>query len=186
MSLTSIKSSQCRIEKDLQISTNTGRYQLNVPGPAGTERYQENPFVRMQKFGANNMTNSINLESDLMGLTRNLNNDCLPFQYNDHAVSTQKKQFDSCSIMTEQSRAIMPAWTARDLEQTNWYILPLNPQENVCYPFENNLNTRILEKDYFVPKYPCVGTEKSLPVHAHNFISSNKKDCSNIKSCTPL
>ena len=33
MSLTSIKNSQCRIEKDLQISTNTGRYQLNVPGP---------------------------------------------------------------------------------------------------------------------------------------------------------
>jgi len=25
----------------------------------------------------------------------------------------------------------------------------LNPQENVCYPFENNLNTSLLEKDYF-------------------------------------
>jgi hypothetical protein len=43
----------------------------------------------------------------------------------------------------------MPAWTARDLEQVDWYTLPLNPQENTCMPFINNLNTRILEKDYF-------------------------------------
>jgi len=175
MSLTSIKSSECRIKKDLQISTNPGRYHLNVPGPSDTSRYQENPFVRLQKFGANNMTNPVNLESDLKGLTRNLNNDCMPFRYDNHIPSTQKKQFNSCNVMTEQSRAIMPAWTARDLEQTNWYILPLNPQENVCYPFENNLNTRILEKDYFVPNYPCVDTDSNLQVHPHNFVTSNNQ-----------
>ena len=28
-------------------------------------------------------------------------------------------------------------------------ILFLNPQENVCIPFQNNLNTKLLEKDYF-------------------------------------
>jgi hypothetical protein len=54
--------------------------------------------------------------------------------------------------MTEQSRTIMPAWTARDLEQVDWYYPPLNPQENVCLPFQSNLNTRILEKDYFQRK----------------------------------
>ena len=186
MSLTSIKNSQCRIEKDLQISTNTGRYQLNVPGPGSSACFQENPFIRMQKWGANNVTNSVNLESDLKGLTRNLNNDCVPFQYENHIPSTKPINFNSCSVMTEQSRAIMPAWTARDLEQTNFYILPLNPQENVCFPFENNLSTRILEKDYYEPNYPCVNNEESDPIHPHNFITSNNKGCSNIKSCTPI
>ena len=85
--------------------------------------------------------------------------DCLSFSYKNHVPYSQKLVSEkTCSVFTEQSRAIMPAWTARDLEQTNWYILPLNPQENVCYPFENNLNTTILEKDYFVPKYTCLGT----------------------------
>ena len=44
----------------------------------------------------------------------------------------------------------------RDLEQNNFDILPLNPQENVCYPFHNNVSTRILEKDNYVPKVPCL------------------------------
>jgi hypothetical protein len=186
MSLTSIKSSQCRIEKDLQISTNPGRYHLNVPGPGTNVLYQENPFIRMQKWGANNMTNSVNLESDLKGLSRNINQDCLPFQYDKHAPSSQKKSFNSSLMMTEQSRSIMPAWTARDLEQTNWYILPLNPQENVCYPFENNLSTRILEKDYYNGTRPCVSNDKSFPLYTNNYVSPNNKGCSNIKSCTPI
>jgi hypothetical protein len=59
----------------------------------------------------------------------------------------------------------MPAWTARDLEQVDWYILPLNPQENTCMPFQNNLSTRILEKDNFVAQIPCFsdGPEYLIP-----------------------
>ena len=38
-----------------------------------------------------------------------------------------------------------------NLEQTKNAILPLNPQENVCYPFEINVNTQLLEKDDFKP-----------------------------------
>ena len=37
----------------------------------------------------------------------------------------------------------------------NTTILPLNPQENITLMFPNNLNTRILEKDYYITKYPC-------------------------------
>jgi len=186
MAFTRFHDDPCRIKKQLQESTGTGRYMLNVPGNGIDMPFNEDPFIRMQKWGANNVTNSINLESDLKGLTRNLNNDCIPFQYEKHTPPTQPINFNSCSVMTEQSRATMPAWTARDLEQTNFYILPLNPQENTCLPFENNLSTRILEKDYYVPSYPCVSNEESDPVHPHNFITSNNKGCSNIKSCTPI
>ena len=32
----------------------------------------------------------------------------------------------------------------------------MDPQENVNIPFKNNLSTRILEKDYFIPGAPCI------------------------------
>ena len=86
---------------------------------------------------------------------------------------------------TEQSRAIMPAWTARDLEQPHWSILPLNPQEHTCIPFHNNLSTRILEKDYYSPNVPCVKntTKEALPVH--NFMNGNSTGCKT-RSCDTL
>lgn len=71
-------------------------------------------------------------------------------EYTNYNVNSKPIEYPTCNnLYTEQSRAIMPAWTARDLEQVDWYILPLNPQENTCMPFINNLSTRILEKDYF-------------------------------------
>ena len=56
---------------------------------------------------------------------------------------------------TAQSRVTHPAFLYRDLEQSNKYPLFLDPQENVCMPFQNNLNTQLLERDRFVPKIPC-------------------------------
>jgi len=67
-----------------------------------------------------------------------------------------KNQYPTCSKeITSQSRATHPAFLYRDLEQSNRYPLFLNPQENVCMPFQNNLNTQLLERDRFVPKIPC-------------------------------
>ena len=76
MSFTRFHDDPCRIEKQLQESTGTGKYMLNVPGNGSKPCFMEDPFIRMQKWGANLQTNSINLESDLKGLTRKLNNDC--------------------------------------------------------------------------------------------------------------
>ena len=58
---------------------------------------------------------------------------------------------------TDQSRATHPVWEYRDLEQVDWWPMILNPQENVCKPFHNNLNTRLLEKDYWKPCVPNPG-----------------------------
>jgi hypothetical protein len=37
------------------------------------------------------------------------------------------------------------------MEQDNWKMLHFDPQENVFMPFNNNLSTRILEKDHYTP-----------------------------------
>jgi hypothetical protein len=120
------------------------------------------PSIRLQKWGGNLMTNTINLESSLFGLDRNLTRDCNPQNnYKDVVIPTSTVEYPTCSPFTDQSRVTNPAWWYRDLEQNHNYILPLNPQENTCIPFQNNLNTRILEKDYFVAKVPCVASSNS-------------------------
>lgn len=157
MAFTNIKYDKCRLEKANQISTETGRYNLAVPGPGNNVCFEEDPYIRLQKYGANLRTNTINLESDLMGLTRSLNRDCNKLNnYVYKSTNSSKINYPSCNPFTQQSRVTHPAWIYKDLEQVNWGILPLNPQENVCFPFQNNLSTRILEKDYFIPQYPCL------------------------------
>ena len=190
MSFTRFHDDPCRIEKQLQESTGTGKYMLNVPGNGTKPCFMEDPFIRMQKWGANLQTNTINLESDLRGLTRELNNDCIDVNdYTKHAVKSSRINYPVCLPSTEQPRATHPAWTAKDLEQVNWYILPLDPQENVCIPFQNNLSTRILERDYFVPQAPCLNNDNpDLELYSDKFTGNNKGGsglCTSNNMCNP-
>lgn len=155
MAFTRFHDDPCRINKQLQESTGLGRYMLNVPGNGSKPLYMDDPFIRMQKWGGNLMTNTVNLESDLFGLSRNTNRDDIESnEYRLNAVKTTKPEYQSVGAYTDQSRATHPAWEYRDLEQTKLSILHLNPQENTCFTFQNNLSTRIIEKDIFVAKAP--------------------------------
>ena len=157
MSFTRIHDDPCRVIKQNQQSTDQGRFILNVPGNGDKPCYMEDPAIIVQKWGGNLWTNSVALESSLFGIDRQISRDCLgKDNYLHKKIDTHPIQYPTCrSLTTEQSRAIMPAWTARDLEHVDWYTLPLDPQANVCMPFQNNLSTRILEKDYFVREYDC-------------------------------
>ena len=189
MSFTRFHDDDARIIKSLQQSTDPGRYMLSVPGNGNKPFFYNDPSIRMQKWGANLQTNSINLESDLKGLTRKLNNDCEKVNdYKANAVRSNKIKYPNCLPTTEQPRAINPAWTARDLEQVNWYILPLDPQENVCIPFRNNISTRILEKDYFVPQVPCTNNGPEIDLYSDKFSTSTVKTsslCTATNMCNP-
>jgi hypothetical protein len=146
MANTRIYYDECRTKKALQQSTDPSRYIMNVPGNGENPCFIEDPHIIPQKWGANLMTNRVNLESELFGVNKRLNRDSTIYQ--SYSVSSKPILYPTCSqTITEESRAIMPAWTARDLEQNHRYILPLNPQENVCIPFQNNISTRIVEKD---------------------------------------
>ena len=155
MAFTRFKYDDCRTIKSLQQSTDPGRWILDVPGNGTEPCYIEDPQIRIQKWGANLRSNTVNLESDLFCINRQIGkNDCLEYQkYN---VPNKKIEYPSCNFQfTEQSRTIAPAWMVRDMEQVDWYYPPLDPQINTCLPFHNNLSTRILEKDYFVPNKSC-------------------------------
>ena len=159
MSFTRFHDDPCRIKKQLQESADQGLYYLNTPGNGTNVPYIADPYIRLTNWGANLRTNTINLESDLLGLTRRLTSQDCPSlnDFKKNEVNSRQEIYPNYnSTITQQPRATNPAWTARDLEQVNWAILPLNPQENVCIPFQNNLNTNLLEKDRFMPKIPCL------------------------------
>ena len=158
MASTRIYFDPCRTMKRLQQETDQGRWILNVPGNGLNPCYIEDPHIRIQKWGANLRTNIVNLESDLLGVNRQISRDCLgKDNYKKYNVINEPIQYPTCkTLSTEESRTIAPAWWYRDLEQVDWYYPPINPQENTCMPFLNNVNTRILEKDYFTPKRACL------------------------------
>jgi hypothetical protein len=185
MSFTRFFDDPCRIAKQNQQSTDVGKWILNVPGNGANPAYMSDPHIRIQTWGGNLMTNSVDLESELRGVNRRVGKDCLGRdEYTKFNVPTSKVSYPTCSSMyTEESRTIMPAWTVRDEEQVQWAILPLNPQENTCIPFQNNLSTRILEKDYYSRKNQCIPDTNvnfsPLPVTVKN----GTQICTNNNSC---
>lgn len=186
MSFTRFHDDPCRIEKQLQESTGPGRYMLNVPGNGPKPCFMEDPYIRLQKWGANLQTNTINLESELQGRTRKLTRDCQ--EYNANNVQSKKIEYQSCEPITNQSRVTHPAWLYKDLEQQNYAILPLDPQENTCIPFQNNLNTRLLERDFFKPRAPkCLFNEEgSVSTQPFNQHAGKTVMCNQMGTCGKL
>lgn len=161
MAFTRFHDDASRIKKQLEESTYTGRYMLDVPGQGLNLPYLEEPQVRLQKWGGNLRNNTINLESDLRGLTRQLNRDNLEKnQYKKYATSSSANYYSNQQPYIEESRSSHPAWMYKDLEQKRWEEPLLNPLNGLEKGFHENIQTRILEKDYFTPSIPIVqGTQ---------------------------
>lgn len=187
MAFTRFHDDPCRIKKQLQESTDSGRYMLNKPGWGDKPCFMNDPQIRMQQWGGNLRTNTINLESDLMGLTRPLTHDCDKNNYAKQAVTSDKMEYPECNPLTDESRVTNPAWWYRDLEQNHRYILPLDPQENTCIPFQNNLSTRILEKDHFIADAPCVPSNGESILASTAFTgfgnNNNVNNCIKTQTC---
>ena len=176
MSFTRFRDDPDRIRKQLQQSTDVGRYVLNVPGQGDKPLYAEDPYLRAQLWAGNIMTNSVDIETELRGLSRTLSRDT-PDNFH-HAIrasqASRTNEMIACPTRAgsavEQSRATHPAWMLRDIEQDNWKMLHFDPQEHVFRPFNNNLSTRILEKDSFKPRIdvPGLSDDTYFSVHPTN------------------
>ncbi len=159
MAFTRFHDDPCRITKQLQQQTDQGRWVLDVPGNGDKPCFVLDPHIIPQKWGANLWTNSIDVQSSLLGIDKNLNRDTILNQdkYKKQTVYSAPIQYSECDefLTTEQSRAIMPAWTARDLQQNHAYLLPSDPQLNTELPFNNYVSTRKFEKENF-QRHQCI------------------------------
>ena len=161
MAFTRFHDDNSRIHKQAQISSFAGRYFLDTPGQGTDLPFLEDPNIRMQKWGANLRNNTVNLESDLHGLSRKLNRDIIGVnEHQQYAAQTTSNYYRNEDPFVEESRATHPAWMYKDLVQPRWEQPFLNPLNGLEKGFHENVQTRILEKDYFVPTIPVVrGTE---------------------------
>ena len=161
MAFTRFNYDKCRVEKNLEQATGPGRYTLNVPGNDGHEpKLFNDPQLRLQKWGGNLMGvyngHPIDIDSDLKNINRKLYKYCKNDSYPKKSVRTYRVNYEKTNkVITDQSRTTHPSWLYRDLEQNHMYPLHNDPQENVCMHFHNNINTRLLERDNFVPEFPC-------------------------------
>ena len=155
MAFTRFHDDPARIAKQLQQQTDQGRWAIDVPGNGDKPCFMLDPQIIPQKWGGNLWTKSIDIQSSLLGIDRPLNRDCLK-PNEKYVKGSEPIVYPVCdSLTTEQSRTIMPAWTARDLPQNHAYILPENPQANTEMHFRNNVSTRVLEKDNFKRDLVC-------------------------------
>ena len=155
MAFTRFHDDPARIQKSLEESTFTGKYHLNTPGNGVNLPYINDPHIRLQKWGANLRTNTIGLENDLRNMTRKLNRDDKFSNNYEKKSNTGLPMYYQTNNKFEidETRASLPAWTFRDKQQYKPNYLFYNPQEHTSFSFDNNLQTRILEKDYYKSKY---------------------------------
>lgn len=156
MAFTRFHDDPARIKKSLEESTFTGQYQLNAPGPGSNNTFWEDPNIRLQKWGANLHTNTVELESDFRGLSRRLNRDTLvDNDYMKNAVDApMRSSYGVNQPFVEESRSTHPAWTYRENNIERWEEPWINPQSNLEKPFQDNIQTRIIEKDKYSPIIP--------------------------------
>jgi hypothetical protein len=150
MSHTRFHDDPTRIQKQLQQSTFASRYYLNTPGAGEQLTFHEDPQMRLQSWGANLMNDSTNLESDLRGLgvSRHLSHNPTEYQSADNSRPTPMS-FGTSQPFVEESRATHPAWMYRGHDHTRWETPLLDPQAYLEKTFQSNVQTRILEKDYW-------------------------------------
>jgi hypothetical protein len=140
-----------RIKKRLLESDYPGRYQLNCPGPGLNLPLFEDPNIRLQGWGANLNSNTIELENELRGYSRPYHKDLVEMKPT-FTPNTPLASFPSLQPFVEESRATHPAWMYKELEQSKWEHPYLDPQAYLEKPFLENIQTRILEKDTFPRK----------------------------------
>jgi hypothetical protein len=147
MAFTRFHDDPYRIRKQAQESSFSGRYNLDVPGPGINLAFFEDPQFRLQKWGANLQTNTVALESELLGLKRKLGRDYDSDEYTKHTVPSEMMMYPTQKPIVEESRATHPAWTFRDLEHPRWEHPWINPQANFEQKFHYDIQSRIIAKD---------------------------------------
>ena len=85
-----------------------------------------------------------------------LNNNNYKANVNNNSLYNQNFYNTNNTTITDETRVTHPAYLIKEINynttkniSNNFNYLLMNPQEHVCRMFENNISTRIVEKDYY-------------------------------------
>ena len=169
----------CAYEQVLAETVGPGIYQLTTPPNSCQPCHPTDVRIRLQGQGASISRNNhlIDVDSDLMGITRNLSN-CperkympglnaselcgamtgsgIPCQKSakvciDHSKNPIKT--DNCFSATTDTRLSNPPCTLRGTGWNRWEWLCRNPQDRVEIPYDYQIDTKLMSKDNH---RPCV------------------------------
>lgn len=152
MAFTRFHDDICRINKQVEESTGAGRYIFGTPGPGSHVAFETNPYYRLQKYGANLTTNSLNVETDLLGMTRPISRDC--YNYKKNAVPYQNISTDlgTQHSNVEESRSVLPAYMIldKDITKYNFTDLYRDAQKGAKSDmFYSNNSSRVQTKEVY-------------------------------------
>ena len=153
MSQTSFRSDPARVTKEMEMSTYSARYYLDMPGWGMDLPLMADPNIRLQGWGANLRNNSLAISSELRGATRPLTRDDVIFK--SKVPMSIEPIYANKDPFVEESRASHPAYTYRgmDSQYTRFEEPWLNPQNfDTNRPFTDNISSRILAKDHHVER----------------------------------
>jgi hypothetical protein len=137
------------MEKEMDIFTYGGKYALDVPGQGCDLPFVEDPHMRLQQWGGNRRSNIVDIDADLKGYTKRLSRDYVGVdEYTRFVPESHTPQYPNYGeAVTDESRAVCPAFLFREATADRWEEPFINPQANTEIPFQWGIQTRILEKD---------------------------------------
>ncbi len=160
MSSTRLRNDIGRIHKEMEIFTNSGRYAIDTPKWNDQREYIEDPHIRIQRWDGNKYTNRIDLENNMLGYTKSLSRDYInKDEYTKFIPINQTPNYNNnLKMVTDESRAVLPAFIFRDLEIDRFENPFINPQNNIEREFSWNIDTRLIQKDQLYNK-PSLSNE---------------------------
>uniref|UniRef100_A0A6C0I3B1 Uncharacterized protein n=1 Tax=viral metagenome TaxID=1070528 RepID=A0A6C0I3B1_9ZZZZ len=135
MAFTRFGDDPLRIQKKLEESMSIGHYHLDTPGPGVNIPYYENPQIRQHRWSQQ---------------TEGVSRDNF-FKIDMQQQNTQIKNSNAQPFAMD-TRSSYPAWMYKDQEITRWEVPILPPLAKKEKVFPENVQTRILEKDYYIAK----------------------------------
>ena len=174
MSFTRSPYDMCSYKYQLAESVGSGVYQLVTPQNQLIPILPRDPRYIAQKNGVsiNKNTSLIDIDSELIGISRNLS-DCPDRKYMPNTNSqtgkvrsgcqsgdklcvdtTQVMHFADNGMWTEDSRLSNPPSTLRGTGWNRFEWLPMDPQDRVIEPFDYQIHSKMLSKDNHRPCVP--------------------------------
>lgn len=165
MSFSRLNYDDCTYKHILRESVAPGDYAVSMPRVDCQNCYFPSPDVRIDHYGAGKCKELIDVDSELMGITRKSTN-CPTGKYLPKPGEfCEMKLGQDCMGMTgEDTRLSNPPCTLRGTGWNRFEWLCQDPQSKVHIPFDYMINNRLLSKDNH---RPCVqdpiDQQSSLP-----------------------
>ena len=107
-------------------NTYIGQYIFHVPGNGTSPCYIDDTHIRLEKWGGNRWTNNLYIDEQLNNryrrYTRRRHDYTLENLRENIEGNCEKLEYPTCKTFeTQQSRAVLPAWTLRDSTAHQFY-----------------------------------------------------------------